>query len=969
MFGDPFRIPEEWIGFVDLVNSAYHEADMDRNMLERSLELSSQELLQANSEMRAIFEVVPDIFFRVDADGNILDCKAGNTSGLVASRRSLIGKKIDDIPLAPIAEKFRKALEVVRDTHAGTSFEYSLFLDGVENFYEARWIPLLDGQAVVIVRNITDRKDAEKALKNSEAFFRAVTQNSSDIIIIVDPTAKIIYVNSSIERFLGYRPDEFIGKSAFDFIVPSDLPRALQDFGKALLTRDATIPNSFGVRHKDGATHILEGLGANLFDHPAVNGFVMNVRDITDRRRVEKELETYRENLEDIVAKRTHEISQINAQLLRELFERKEMEKALKDSEKKYRDFLENAPIGVGIVDLSGKIQYINNRIEEITGWTREELIDRNGFGLDAFDESTRENLLERFMARIEGDGAQQLEIPVRKKDNTLLWVQVIANILRKDGDPIGMQLVFVNITEKKKAQEALQKSEDRFRTLISRSSDVMSILDQEGRFIYNSLPAEKIFGYRLEDLVGKSAIDFIHPDDREIARKEFAGLVNRSKSAKVVEFRALRGNGKWGYYEARGNNLLDDPDINGIVLNIRDIQDRKQAEEERNALLERLYRAEKMESLGTMAGGVAHDLNNVLGVVVGYAELIHSDMDDNDPNKKNVGRIIKSGQKASAIIQDLLTLARRNVHVSEVVDMNAVIAEFFLTPEFERMASYHPDILFRKEMAPDLLNIKVSPVHLEKTVMNLMSNAVEAINDAGEVTITTKNRYLRQPVRGYSEVREGDYVVLSVQDTGQGISPSDIGRIFEPFYTKKVMGRSGTGLGLAVVWGTVKDHQGYIEVQSEIGKGATFTLYFPATREVSTKSPKPVSMDSYMGAGESVLIVDDLPEQREVAASLIERLGYQAHAVASGEEAVAYLKTHKADVLLLDMLMDPGIDGLETYKRVLDIHPGQKAVIVSGYSETERVRQAMELGVSAYIRKPYLLDKIGIALREALYR
>jgi signal transduction histidine kinase len=387
----------------------------------------------------------------------------------------------------------------------------------------------------------------------------------------------------------------------------------------------------------------------------------------------------------------------------------------------------------------------------------------------------------------------------------------------------------------------------------------------------------------------------------------------------------------------------------------------------ERQRLEERLRRAEKMEALGTLAGGVAHDLNNVLGVLVGYSELLLMEIREGSPLTRHVSNILQSGQRAAAIIQDLLTLARRGVAVSEVINLNDLISDYFKTPEFEKLKTYHPQVTFGTELDKDLINIKGSPIHLSKTIMNLLSNAAEAISDQGEVTLLTENRYLDKPIAGYDEIREGDYVVLGVSDNGKGISAQDMGKIFEPFYTKKVMGRSGTGLGLAVVWGTVKDHGGYIDVRSEEGKGSVFTLYFPVTREEKAKDQPSIPAESYRGRGESILVVDDVKEQRELATAMLSRLGYRVNAVSSGEEAVTYLKANRVDLLVLDMIMDPGIDGLETYQRVVETNPKQKAIIVSGFSETERVKKAQELGAGAYVRKPYILEKMGLAIRREL--
>ena len=806
-------------------------------------------------------------------------------------------------------------------------------------------------------------------LKKSESFFRAITQNSSDIIIIVNKKAVITYVNPAIELHLGYKPEELIGKSGFDYIIPADIPRAILDFGKSVLTKEIKISNAFSIRHKDGSTRVLEGIGFNLLHNGIVKGFVMNVHDITNRRKTETELDSYRQHLEELVEERTAEISLINARLSDELAERKAVEKALKESEEKYRDFIETAPIGVGRIDMSGKVLYINKRIEEMMGWSREKVIGKDGFGLESFDDESRSRLLERFAARTEGDIPRRFELPIARKDKSPVWAEVITTILKKDDTPVGAQMVFVNITERKEAEEALRKSEDRFRTLIQRSSDVITILDTKGRITYNSPSAEGIFGYPLETFPGKSFLKFIHPDDQALVRSRFAGLMDKTNQGDTTEFRGLRGDGTWRTFETLGKNLIDYDGINGVVFITRDITERKQAEEERRILLERLHRVEKIESLGTLAGGVAHDLNNVLGVLVGYTQLMLTKIEKDNPLTKYLHNILKSSEKGTAIIQDMLTMARRGVNVStEVVNLNNIISDFLQTPEFDRIQSYHPHVTFDKVLAGDLLNMKGMPVHLGKALMNLISNATEAITDKGEVTITTGNCYLDKPLSDGTEVRRGDYVALTICDSGQGISPSDIGRIFEPFYTKKVMGRSGTGLGLSVVWGTIKDHDGYIDVQSEPGRGSTFTIYFPATHEtIDSKRPKDMSPDTYMGRGESVLVIDDIHDQREVATSMLSKLGYQVKAMASGEDAVDYMNHQSTDVLVLDMLMEPGIDGLETYKRILKKHPGQKAIIVSGFSETARVKQAMKLGAGAYVQKPYLLENIGMALRKVL--
>ncbi|MBP7865108.1 MAG: CHASE domain-containing protein [Acidobacteria bacterium] len=394
----------------------------------------------------------------------------------------------------------------------------------------------------------------------------------------------------------------------------------------------------------------------------------------------------------------------------------------------------------------------------------------------------------------------------------------------------------------------------------------------------------------------------------------------------------------------------------------------RLRSEEARKDLEERLLRVEKMESLGLLAGGVAHDLNNVLGVLVGYSELLLMDIPPDSPLREHVSNIMGAGERAAAIVTDLLTLARRGVGTRYVVNLNETVTAFLKTPEFSKLCSFHPRVDVSTDLDGDLLRVLGSPVHLGKTLMNLVSNGAEAMPLGGRLVIRTRNRYLDRPLSGYDHVVPGDYVVLSVSDTGEGITPENLKRIFEPFYTKKIMGRSGTGLGLSVVWGTVKDHDGYIDVVSSPGEGTTFSLYFPVTRQHGGTDAKP-STESYAGRGESILVVDDIRQQRELASDLLSRLDYRVATVSSGEEAVKYLKQQPVDLVVLDMIMDPGIDGLETYQRILDVRPGQRAVIVSGFAETDRVREAQKLGAGPYIRKPYIQKKLGLAVRAELDR
>lgn len=397
------------------------------------------------------------------------------------------------------------------------------------------------------------------------------------------------------------------------------------------------------------------------------------------------------------------------------------------------------------------------------------------------------------------------------------------------------------------------------------------------------------------------------------------------------------------------------------------EIKAHQRSEKQKAELESHLQRAQKMESLGTLAGGVAHDLNNILSGVVSYPELLLSDMSENNPLRDPLVLIKNSGDKAAAIVQDLLTLARRGVAISTVINLNSIIEDYLKSPEFLKLKTFHPHVECKVELKDGLHNILGSPVHLSKTIMNLISNAAEAMPDGGTITVSSDTAEIISPIKGYPYTKFGSYTIINVSDTGVGIAPEEIERIFEPFYTKKVMGRSGTGLGMAVVWGTVHDHNGYIDIKSMPGKGTTFLLYFPSTDQSIEAEKEQIPIDRYKGNGESILVVDDVKEQRKIAEIILAKLGYWVVTVPSGEETVKYLQNHSADLVILDMIMDPGMDGLETYRRIIEYHPDQKSIIASGFSETGRVEELQRLGAGEYIRKPYSIEKIGLAVKKAL--
>ena len=415
-------------------------------------------------------------------------------------------------------------------------------------------------------------------------------------------------------------------------------------------------------------------------------------------------------------------------------------------------------------------------------------------------------------------------------------------------------------IEGRQKSEAALRESEEKYRDLVENINDLIYAIDKDGVVTYVSPTVEQILGYRPDEIIGRAFMKLIHPEDIQRIIQRF-GWVMEGK-IEPQDYRVLKKDGSHGWVRVSSRPVYRDGAPIGLQGVLTDITETKRLEM-------KLKQAHKMEAIGTLAGGVAHDLNNILSGLVSYPQLLLLELPSDSPLRSSIKTIQKSGEKAAAIVQDLLTLARRGVSATEMVNLNTIVQEYMESPEYAQLMTHYPGVILPCGSGAGIcLNVRGSRVHLAKTLMNLVVNAAEAVDSQGEVFIATKNKHVDTRSSSMPQLVEGDYVSLSIKDNGIGIQPEDINKIFEPFYTKKAMGRSGTGLGMAVVWGAVQDHQGYIDVESSPGKGSTFYLYFPATRQAPEEEMLYDSEVAINGRGESVLVIDDVVEQRKIAGS-----------------------------------------------------------------------------------------------------
>ncbi len=532
-------------------------------------------------------------------------------------------------------------------------------------------------------------------------------------------------------------------------------------------------------------------------------------------------------------------------------------------------------------------------------------------------------------------------------------------------------------IVERKHTEEALKDAATKVselaaeqRVLLENTSDFIYRHDTQGIFHYVSHSVEAVTGYT----------------PQEWMRHYTSYLTDSPANAKVIDFteRAMEEGITFPPYqveiyhkqkhrlvlEVNEQPYYERGKVAGIVGVARDITLRLHEAEQQEILQRRLEKAERAESLALLAGGVAHDLNNILGPLVAYPELIMMKLPSDSPHRRQLEIMSKAARDAADVIQDLLALARRGRYETKPTDVNEVLRQYLESPNFLSLRENHPNISVNVALPDTLPNISGSASHLMKAIMNLVVNAFEAIGDRGELTIRTYSGQYTQLPSGFNGIEPGEYVVVSVKDSGVGINPEDVYKIFHPYYSSKPMGASGSGLGLAVVHGIVKDHKGYYDVLSEPGRGAEFLLFFPATSApIMTSCPAEQKNYEPGPTPVKILVVEDDSEQREIARQILGSLGYEVELVTNGHEAVVYLSGRSVDLVLLDMILEKDFDGLDTYEAILKIHPQQRAILVSGYATTDRVSKLQTLGVTAFVRKPYSRRELAEAINTELLR
>jgi len=767
-------------------------------------------------------------------------------------------------------------------------------------------------------------KRSEEEIKKRQKYLEAVLHAALDAIVTLDASHHILEWNPGAEQIFGYSRDEAVGRSLDDLVSRPDVVDEAKAITKKVLSGQHLVPLETVRYRKDGTPVNVIVASSPIQIEGELHGAVGVYTDITDRKRAEE---------------------------------------ALRVSEEKFRLTFESVPDAVTISRIEdGRYLSVNNGFCRITGYSKEEATGKTAFELGLYvNPADRERLLANLQDKGMVDG---FEVQYRMKDERVLDTLLSGKIFRYEKKDCLVAVV-KDVTQFKGTQEELRRSEKRYRDLFNSVSDLIYTQDLEGHFLSANRAMTEIFGYEPEEFIGHKTTDFMKPELRPLFYTEYIEKIKKQGHNEGVTSYFAR-DGRKTYLEYRSRLIkpgTGEPYITGIG---RDVTERILAEKEIKKLNKQMLQAQKMEAVGTLAGGIAHDFNNLLQGILGFTQMLLMEKDGNDPDTAKLEQIEKAAHRASELTQQLLAFSRKVESNLRPVDLNQELEQ--VRNLLERTI---PKMIAIELHLEDHLNvIRADPAQLEQVIMNFGVNARDAMPDSGKLVFETENVTLDEEYcKAHLGARPGRYVLLSISDTGQGMDKETLEHIFEPFFTTKGVG-SGTGLGLAMVYGIIKSHGGYIMCYSEPGEGTTFKIYLPVMEGDPVRNETETNRNAAVpeGGSETILLVDDEEILRDIGKDILEKFGYTVLLAADGESALELYRENPEDIslVILDIVM-PGMGGKKCLEEILKMNPQAKVVMASGYSINGRVKEVLDGGARAFIKKPYELKQMLAEVRKVL--
>jgi PAS domain S-box-containing protein len=682
--------------------------------------------------------------------------------------------------------------------------------------------------------------------------------------------------------------------------------------------------------------------------------------EIEERREIEKELLRKNEEIEGIVEARTSELKDINKKLIEEIEFRKNTENAFRESEERYRLLANNVTDVIWTRDMNLNLTYISPSILDQQGYTVKEATDRTleeSFAPDSLKlarEVFKEELEIEKNKQADFLRSRTIEVEVRCKDGSTKWTEAKMSFLRnRYGKPIGIIGVTRDISERKQAEEALRNSEEKYKNLVENISEVIYTLDKNGVMTYVSPAIQTILEYDSSEIIGRSFTEFVYREDLPRQRERFKRVL--SVPIGPDEYRLLSKSGEIRWVRTSSMPILEENQTIGLRGVLSDITESKRLELQ-------LQQARKMESFGTLAGGIAHDFNNILGIIIGNTELAMDDLPKWNPAHLNLEEVLKASSRARDVVRQLLSFTRRTKLEKKPINIARIIQE---SRKLLR-SSIPTSIELRQNIPKNIDTILANPTQINQILINLSTNAHHAMPYGGILEISLKNVELDEASAAqYPDLNPGRYVNLKVSDTGHGISAKEMDRIFDPYFTTKEVGK-GTGMGLSVVHGIVKSHEGTISVQSEYGQGTTFSIFFPVVEKQAVIETETV--EELPTGNERILFVDDEKSILFAGRNSLERLGYQVEIRLNPVEALELFRANpdQFDLVITDMTM-PKMAGDQLVQEMLKIRPDTPIILNTGFNEKIDEEKAKQIGIRQYIEKPLNRSILAKVVREVL--
>ncbi len=884
-------------------------------------------LRRSEVRFRSLTEHSLDLITIVGADGRFKYVSPAVTPILGYDAASLIGRDAfeylhpDDRP--GVAETFK---ELLGRASRGIPREFRLrHKDGTWRHFESQVTNLLGepmvAGLVINSRDITSRRDAEETLRRERYLVDMLLEHIPDSIYFKDPGGQFLRVNRALARRLGLRdPAAAVGQTDFDFFAREHAEAAQQVETEILRTGQPAVGLEEREVWPDGRSAWVSTTKMPLRD---AAGTVVGTFGIS-----------------------------------RDITERLEAERRLRESEERFRSLTENSLAGIYIVQ-DGRLSYVNPALERIFGYAPGELVGREP--LVVIHPDDRALVAEQMRRRIAGE-VESLHYAFRglRKDGTIPFIEVLGRRLTLDGRPAIVGTI-LDVTEQREAERLSRESEARVRAAFMTATDAYVIVRQnDGTILEANDQFLAMYGYGRDEVIGRTSLElgvWAEPEQRSRVLAAFAA----AGSVRNMEVLARRRNGETFpvLYSVTPLPSAGPPLYMGVI---RDVTEARRSAAALHTLEEQFRQAQRLEAVGRLAGGVAHDFNNVLMAINGYAELLRLDFPANDPRRAELEEILAATRRATDLTRQLLAFSRKQVLQPRTLDLNEVVRG--LEKMVRRLIGEDVKLTFTPG-AP-LGTVRADPGQIEQVLLNLAVNARDAMPGGGHLTIETGNVELDASyVRTHPGAAAGPYVMLAVSDTGTGMDAETQSHIFEPFFTTKEQGK-GTGLGLATVHGIVSQSGGSIFVYSEPGHGSTFKVYLPRVDQAAESldvTPAPPSIE---GGGETVLLVEDDKAVRESVGQTLERRGYRVLRAPDSAVALELAAAGRPALLLTDVVV-PGMTGRELARTLTARYPSLKVLFMSGYTDDAILQHAVLEEGAPFIQKPFTSDALLFKVRSAL--